>query len=262
MNHTRATVSTTEQLTAIRNYWNEHIHDLAVATQPVGSPGFFAELDAYRFGKLHYLPQVVDFNGYRDQQLLEVGCGVGIDLVRFAQGGANVTGVDLAPTAINLAQQNFAQRKLAADLRVMNGEALDFESDSFDLVYAHGVVQYTASADTMIREIRRVLRPGGQAIIMVYNRISWLSLMSRLTKVDLEHDDAPVFRTFTIREFTDLLAPFTEIRIAPERFPVATQLHGGLKALLYNRVFVTGFNALPRAWVRRFGWHLMGFGRK
>ena len=76
--------------------------------------------------------------------MLEVGCGAGIDLVRFARGGARVTGVDLAESAIDLAKANFAQQGLTADLRVANGEALPFADASFDLVFAHGVVQYTA----------------------------------------------------------------------------------------------------------------------
>ena len=122
-------------LAAIRDYWNEHIHDLEVATQPVGSLGFFDELDEYRFDKLRYLPELVDFSGYKGKKLLEIGCGVGIDLVRFAVGGSDVTGVDLAEVSIRLARENFQLRGLSGELQVMNGEALEFEADSFDIVY-------------------------------------------------------------------------------------------------------------------------------
>ena len=47
-------------LGAIRDYWNDHIHDLEIATQPLGTPEFFQELDEYRFDKLCYLPRVVE----------------------------------------------------------------------------------------------------------------------------------------------------------------------------------------------------------
>jgi 2-polyprenyl-3-methyl-5-hydroxy-6-metoxy-1,4-benzoquinol methylase len=249
-------------LAAIRDYWNEHIHDLEVVTCPVGSAGFFRELDAYRFDKLHYLPRVVDFSAYQGQRLLEVGCGAGVDLVRFARGGAVVTGVDLAETSIDLARKNFEQNGLTANLRVMNGEALEFPADSFDVVYAHGVLQYTANPLRMVAETHRVLRPGGEAILMVYNKYSWLNALSMLMKVDLEHEDAPVLRKYSIQEFKSWLEPFSAVRIVPERFPVKTRLHRGLKAMIYNNLFVGGFNLLPKTFIRPLGWHIMAFARK
>jgi ubiquinone/menaquinone biosynthesis C-methylase UbiE len=245
---------------AIQHYWNERIHDLEMTTRPVGSREFFDELDDYRFDKLHYLPRLVDFNGFRDQELLEVGCGIGTDLVRFAKGGARVTGVDLSHTAIDLARRNFELHGVpAVDLRVANAEALPFADASFDVVYGHGVIQYTASPDTLIAECHRVLRPGGRAIFMVYNRISWLNALSKLMKVQLEHEDAPMLRKFSIGEFRQLLAPFATVEIVPERFPVKSRLHKGWKGVAFNTMFVGAFNALPASLVRPLGWHLMAF---
>jgi ubiquinone/menaquinone biosynthesis C-methylase UbiE len=249
-------------LTAIRDYWNEHIHDLEVATQPIGSLGFFEELDEYRFDKLWYLPRLVDFCGYRGKRLLEVGCGVGIDLVRFAEGGAEVTGIDLAEVSIGLAKKNFAPRSLSVDLHVMNGEEMPFEDDSFDVVYTHGVLQYTAHASEMVSEIRRVLRSDGEAILMVNNKNSWLNVMSKVMNVGLEFEDAPVFKKYSIGEYKQLLKPFSTYRIVPERFPVKTRLHHVLKATLYNKGFVRLFQLLPKSLVRPLGWHLMAFAEK
>jgi SAM-dependent methyltransferase len=244
---------------AVRDYWNQHIHDLEITKHPVGSPGFFADLDEYHFEKLHHLPRLIRFDGYRGRAVLEVGCGAGTDLVRFARGGAIVTGVDLSASAIALARQNFAQQGLAADLREADGEHLPFADATFDLVYAHGVVQYTSDPAALVRECHRVLKPGGEAVFQVYNRISWLNALSQITKVDLEHVDAPMLKKYSIGEFQELLKDFSRVRIVPERFPVKTRLHGGLKGTLYNTFFVGLFNALPRALTRRFGWHLLAF---
>jgi SAM-dependent methyltransferase len=246
----------------VRAYWNAHIHDLEITRHPVGSRGFFDDLDQYHFEKLHHLPRLVPFDDCRGRRVLEVGCGAGVDLARFARGGATVAGVDLAPSAIELARANFSQQGLTADLRVADGEQLPFPDDTFDLVYAHGVAQYTVDPRALVRECRRVLKPGGEAIFQVYNRISWLNLLSKVMQVGLEHRDAPVLRTFSIGEFRRLLAGFREVRIVPERFPVVSRLHGGWKGAVYNRLFVGAFNALPRPLVRRFGWHLLAFCRK
>lgn len=244
-------------LERVRAYWNDHIHDLAITRHPVGSPGFFADLDQYHFEKLHHLLRLVPFDGCRGRAVLDVGCGAGTDLVRFARGGARVTGVDLAPSAIALARRNFEQQGLTADLREASGERLPFPDASFDLVFAHGVVQYAPDDAAVVRECHRVLRPGGQAIVQVYNRRSWLNLLSKVMKVPLEHEDAPVLRRYTITEFRTLLAPFRDVRIVPERFPVRSRLHGGWKGAMYNGLFVGTFNLLPRWLVRRFGWHLL-----
>lgn len=246
----------------VRQYWERHIHDLEITRHPVGSRGFFDDLDQYHFEKLHHLLRLVKFDGYEGKKVLEVGCGAAVDLARFARGGAVVTGVDLASSAIELARANFQQQGLSGEFHVADGESLPFEDDTFDLVYAHGVVQYTANPQKLVDECRRVLKPGGEAVFQVYNRVSWLNALSKLMKVGLEHDDAPVLLKFSIGEFRRLLSGFRAVRIVPERFPVVSRLHGGWKGALYNGVFVGTFNAVPRALVRRFGWHLLAFVRK
>ena len=164
---------------AVREYWDRHIHDLEITRHPAGSRGFFDDLDQYHFEKLHHLLRLVDFNAYANRRVLEVGCGAAIDLARFAKGGAMTTGVDIALSAIELARANFEQQQLRGDFRVASGEALPFPDDSFDLVYAHGVVQYTADARRLVEESRRVLKPRGQAIFQAYNRVSWLNEIGR-----------------------------------------------------------------------------------
>jgi SAM-dependent methyltransferase len=247
---------------AVRRYWDAHIHDLDVSTANPGSPQFFQDLDQYHFEKLHHLPRLIDFDAYRGRRVLDVGCGAGTDLMRFARGGAVVSGVDISSSAIGLAKANFAQQGLGADLREADGERLPFADDTFDLVYAHGVVQYTTDDRALVAECRRVLKPGGTAVFQVYNRISWLNALSKLMKVGLEHEDAPVLKKYSLSEFRALLAGFSDVRIVEERFPVKSRLHGGWKGTLFNTCFVGTFNALPRSWVRRFGWHLLAFCRK
>jgi SAM-dependent methyltransferase len=246
----------------VRAYWERHIHDLEITSHPVGSRGFFEDLDQYHFEKLHHLPRLVDFTGYWGRAVLEVGCGAAVDLARFAKNGAIVTGVDLAASAIDLARANFAQQGLSGDFRIANGEELPFPANTFDLVYAHGVVQYTAHPHRLVAECHRVLKPEGTAIFQVYNRLSWLNALSKLMKVGLEHEDAPVLLKFSISEFRQLLSAFRTVRIVPERFPVRSRLHRGWKGALYNGLFVGAFNAVPVALVRRFGWHLLGFCEK
>ena len=58
--------------------------------------------------------------------------------------------------------------------------------------------------------------------------------MSKVMKVALEHEDAPVLKKYSIAEFRALLKPFAETRIVPERFPVKSRLHKGWKGVAFN----------------------------
>ena len=144
----------------VRAYWNERIHDLEMTSQPVGTRAFFDELDDYRFDKLAYLPRVIDFGGYEGKRLVEVGCGVGTDLVRFARGGARVLGVDLSETAVALAGRTSPCTDSAAPSSSATARALPLPDGSQDVVYAHGVLQYAADPRRIVEEVLRVLVPG------------------------------------------------------------------------------------------------------
>jgi 2-polyprenyl-3-methyl-5-hydroxy-6-metoxy-1,4-benzoquinol methylase len=246
----------------VRDYWNVKVEDWEITAHKSGSREYFAEIEAYRFEKLSYLPKTVQFDGYAGKTVLDVGCGLGNDLSRFVRGGSIVTGIDLSPRAIELARMNFAQRGLPGRFEVMDGEALGLPDESFDVVYCHTVLHFTPDPDQMVREIHRVLKRDGIAIIMIANRRSWMNVLRRVMNIKIDHLDSPVFRHRTIAEFRELLAPFASVELVVERFPVATRVHGGIQAWLYNALFVGAFNILPKSWTRRTGHHLLAFCRK
>lgn len=247
---------------AIRTYWDANVDRWAIAEHPVGSREFFEEIEAYRFDKLQYLPLRVRFDGWADRQVLDVGCGLGNDLSRFARGGATVTGIDLSTRAIDLARKNFALRGLEGSFHVMDGEAIGLPDASFDLVYCHTVLHFTANPARMVREVHRVLRRGGVAILMTVNRHSWMNWMRKVMKTEIDHLDAPVLQHMSPGEFRALLVPFDSVELVAERFPVPTRVHHGINAGLFNHVFVPAFRLLPASLVQHTGHHLLAICRK
>jgi len=243
---------------AVREYWKDRVSDWKVASSlQTGSNEYFLEVERYRFEKLAYLKRVVDYQGWAGRSVLDVGCGLGTDLSRFARGGANVTGIDLAPRAVDLARQNFEQRGLEGKFSVMDGENLDFPDDSFDFVYCHTVLHFTPNPEAMIAEIHRVLRPGGHALLMTINRRSWLYRLHKSFGIKLDYRDAPVFRHFDPAEFTELTSAFDQRQMLVERFPIRTEVHDGWKAKLYNSLFVDLYNAMPERLIGQSGYHLL-----
>jgi SAM-dependent methyltransferase len=93
--------------------------------------------------------------------------------------------VDLTEAAVELARKRFELFDLPGRFQTADAENLDFPDESFDLVYSHGVLHHTPETAEAIREVHRVLRPGGRAIVMLYHRDSYnyrvnISVLRRL----------------------------------------------------------------------------------
>lgn len=252
-----------EQIQQVANYWDNNVFNWKVASSfDIGSPEFFQEVERYRFDKLDYLPKVIDYNAYSGKKILDVGCGLATDASRFAGGGADVTAIDIAPKAIELAKENFNQRGLHGDFQLMDGENMAFADNQFDFVYCHTVLHFTPNPEQMIKEIQRVLKPGGSALLMTINRDSWLYFLHRLVKLKIDYMDSPVFHKFNYEQFNSMLNVFDNKRIIVERFPVRTEVHKGFKAFLYNTCFVDLYNALPQRLIAKSGYHLLALVEK
>lgn len=247
----------------VKEYWNNNVSNWKIADGlTVGDQKFFFEVERYRFEKLNYLNKLIKYDGYKSKEVLDVGCGLATDLSRFAAGGANATGVDVSPTAVDLAKRNFQQRELSANLEIMNGEQLTFESESFDYVYCHTVLHFTPNPERMVREIHRVLKPGGQALLMTINRKSWLYFLHRIAGLKIDYLDAPVFHRFDTTEFEEITKCFSKRKLVVERFPIRTEVHKGWKAFVYNVLFVDFYNLMPQWLIGKTGYHLLYFVEK
>lgn len=119
-----------------------------------------------------WLADSLDYAGARGLDVLDVGCGQGIDLVNYALNGARVVGVDLTPRHVELARTHLGAMGLTGEVVEGDAEALPFKDASFDRVSSNGVLHHTPGIDAALREAHRVLRPSGEATIVLYNRRS------------------------------------------------------------------------------------------
>src|SRR5438105_5243035 len=157
----------------VRAFWQTRPCGTKFSDAEIGTPEFFERIEAHRYRKEWHIPVAANFAATRGLKVLEIGCGMGTDGAQFAKASADYTGIDLTEAAIELAHKRFALSHLNGEFRVSDAEDLDFDSESFDLVYSHGVLHHTPDIEAAVREIHRVLKPGGQAIVMLYHRGSY-----------------------------------------------------------------------------------------
>lgn len=149
----------------------------ANGAQPGTRPYFETQL-AGRRGYAPWMDEALDYSGSVGLRVLDVGCGQGMDVANYAMAGAEATGIDLTPRHAELARLHLAAMDLRAEIVIGDAERMPFEDDRFARVSSNGVLHHTPDMGAALREIRRVLKPGGEARIIVYNRSSfhyWLN---------------------------------------------------------------------------------------
>jgi ubiquinone/menaquinone biosynthesis C-methylase UbiE len=162
-----------ESVESVREFWNTEACGTHFVREFADDRDFFSKYRAFRYQTEWHIPAFAAFASASGQEVLEIGCGNGADGAMFALHGAHYTGVDLTAEAIDKTRRHFAAEGLDGTFRQENCERLSFSDESFDLVYSFGVLHHTPSPEDAIREVYRVLKPGGTARIMLYHRHSF-----------------------------------------------------------------------------------------
>ena len=199
---------------------------------------------------------------------------MGADHLEWALGSPrSLTGIDLTPHAVDFTRQRLALHGLRSRLLVTNSERLPFEDASFDLVYSWGVIHHSPDTPAAVREIRRVLRPGGRARVMIYQQRSLVGAMlwlryallagrpwRSLREIYAQHLESPGTKAYTPGEARGMFSDFADVAVRSELCPgdlllgAAGQRHRGFLLDTARRFY-------PRWAVRRlfagFGLHLL-----
>jgi ubiquinone/menaquinone biosynthesis C-methylase UbiE len=236
----------------VRAFWRSHVNNEYYTDATPASAAYFREIEERRYAHHYHLRDLFGSLAGSDGDLLEVGSGIGVDSIQLARCGFRVTAIDLTDNALAIAREFAAARGVAIDFRVGNAERLDFADASFDAVYSFGVLHHTPDIERAVAEVRRVLRPGGTAYVMLYHRYSLVNLVHRLLRLPYESprnrkDHCPVVYTFSRREVRRLFGDFSDVSVRAA-YPF-TFGFGALGTRLPLR--------LRRLLGRALGWHLM-----
>jgi ubiquinone/menaquinone biosynthesis C-methylase UbiE len=116
---------------------------------------------------------LIDYESLKHKDVLEVGCGNGSHAQLLVQHVRSYTGIDLTSYAVKSTTQRLRYLGGNGTIRQMDAERMDFPDESFDFIWSWGVIHHSANTRQIIKEMHRVLRPGGEARIMVYHRSFW-----------------------------------------------------------------------------------------
>jgi len=232
-----------------------------------GTREFFDTIERHRYGDYApWMPEVMGFNEFAGARLLEVGCGMGTDLLQFARGGAKVTGVDLTPRSIEISRRHLDVYGYQGEFAITDAEKLPFANDSFDVVYSNGVLHHTPDTAGAIREIHRVLRPGGDARVMLYHQHSlnyWGQIILRhgLLHGELLRGDSPAEIMSKHVEFNESggrpLVKVYSRRQARRLFSMFREVKVQVEQLTQNELYFLG-GVIPKGVFRRLS-HIMGW---
>lgn len=199
-----------------------------------GSLKFFDEIRRSRYEVTDtWMKRTIDFNMARGKKLLEIGHGIGTDLLTFCEGGAEVYGIDITEEHHKLATLNFKVHGKECVLKLCDSANIDFPSNYFDYVYSHGVLHHTPDTVRCISEAYRVLKPGGRMVLSLYYTYSAFHLFSMLLvqglvrgnlkrlgyrglMSTLEHGAdgvtiKPLVKTYSKRQLKCMLADFSSV---------------------------------------------------
>jgi SAM-dependent methyltransferase len=259
--------------------WNANPCGADVASElERGSPAFFRSVEEHRYEVYApWLKEAVGFQYFAGHRLLEIGPGLGTDHAQFARAGARTYAIDLTKTHLQLTRQRFALEQLKTRLARADAESLPFAEASFDVVYSFGVLHHTPDTLKAVEEARRVLKPGGVAIVSLYHRHSafhWIALvlcrgirrgelwtrgyqriLADIEQGARESGTQPLVKVLSRRQCRRLFARFRQVAVRSDHVDLAHFFPSRPPSAPAPRRLVEKL-------ARRWGWYLTVIARK
>jgi ubiquinone/menaquinone biosynthesis C-methylase UbiE len=157
----------------VRRFWDSKPCDSELSVKSPHSKEYFIEIETERYKHQNHILDVLSKIDWREKRVLEIGTGVGTDARKIIEYGGIYTGINVDQGSVDMTTRAL---EVFGGLpgKVMQCSATDmvFQDQCFDIVYSFGVLHHIPDVDKAITEIWRVLKPGGELLIMLYNKTS------------------------------------------------------------------------------------------
>jgi len=254
----------------ISNYWSAELNNEVYfkgkdANIERGSKEYFDHIIKNREKYVYYFERFTKYLSHEKKseeqpKLLEIGCGMGVDLIRLSRLNYRCYGIDLADNHIELAKKLFQIHNRDAVIQKGNAEKLDFPDEYFDAVYSAGVIHHTQTPQNAIDEIYRVMKPGGKGCMMLYAKYSLNNLVHALLQKPFENPrgdnkisrDAHFVYRYSKSDIYRMFKKFKSVKVERE------YLYGAGWGRIYDLTPRFAYRLLSKI----VGWHLLIFFKK
>lgn len=229
----------------------------------VGTREYFDQVDSRFLESVrHYLPwrrypfeQLIPYDELHDLDVLEIGVGQGTHAQLIAPHCKSFVGIDLTESASNATRSRLEQAAISGEIHQMDAEMMTFPDLSFDYIWSWGVIHHSSNTGNVLREMARVLRPGGRTSVMVYYRSPlqyyFLTGIGRgllkrefwsvggIHRINQAATDGALARFFSITEFLKLLEGLfvvENVMVTGQKSDAVPLPHGRLKSFLVQRI--------------------------
>lgn len=156
----------------VKAYLDNKPCDSETSSMDPGAKEYYLEIEQERYNHQSHILEILSKIDWRTKRVLEVGTGVGTDARKIIKYGADYTGVNIDQGSAKATAKAFDVFRLKGKVIECSATELCFEDECFDIVYSFGVLHHIPEVGKSVSEIYRILKPGGELIIMLYNRAS------------------------------------------------------------------------------------------
>jgi SAM-dependent methyltransferase len=173
-------------MSLIKKFWEDHnVTSHSIFKDAEASLKYFHWRNSQYFNYIQLMP----VTGQDNKIVLDYGCGPGNDLVGFSvySKPKQLIGVDVSEVSINEAKARLNLHGVEAQMIIPLDNTIPLENESIDYIHSSGVLHHTDNMGAILAEFQRILKPGGECRIMVYNYDSiWLHLYTAYQKMIVE----------------------------------------------------------------------------
>jgi SAM-dependent methyltransferase len=156
----------------VEQFWDAKPCDSDTSQKELYSQDYFGEIEAYRYSLQSHIPVLLNSLCADGKRVLEIGTGTGTDARNIISLGGIYTGLNVDAGSSEMTRTALEVFGKSGEVWHASALKIPCADETFDIVYSFGVLHHIPAVENAVEEIRRVLKPGGLVVVMLYNRDS------------------------------------------------------------------------------------------